>query len=140
MANYHHFDGLSLLGKNQHNNSGHLAIMGAVEKNQEVWDIKSGEYTAIMGGIELDVRKAHFTEKEVSLGLTAIMGGITLIIPEDVAVSCKGTAILGGINLIGKESGGIVGSTSMEIGDLHTASKILHLSCTCLLGGIEIKR
>ncbi len=132
--------GISLLSKNKPNSTGHLALMGAVEKNNESWELKSEDYTAIMGGIELDIRKASFSEREITLGLTTIMGGITIILPEDVAVSCRGTAILGGIDLLGRGTGGIVGNTNMEFGDLQNAAKILHLNCTSIMGGIEIKR
>jgi len=132
--------GISILSKNSHNDSGHLAIMGSVEKTREAWELKNEEYCAIMGGIELDIRKASFTEREVTLTLTAVMGGITVILPEDLAVSCAGTAILGGVDLLGKGSGGIIGNTNMAIGDLNNAAHVLHLNCTCIMGGIEIKR
>ena len=131
--------GVSLLNRDKPNSTGHLALMGAVEKSKEGWKIKNAEYTAIMGGIELDIRKASFSDREVTLGLTAILGGITVIIPEDVAVSCRGTAILGGIDLLGRGSGGIVGNTNTEIGDLQNAAKVIHLNCSCIMGGIEIK-
>lgn len=132
--------GISLLDKNQHYSSGHMAIMGSLEKNNEGWELKSGEYTAIMGGVELDIRKASFSESQVSLVLTSIMGGITLIVPEDVTITCKGTSILGGIDILGKGSGGIIGNTSIQIGDSQSTSKTLQLNCTCIMGGIEIKR
>ncbi len=132
--------GVSLLGKNQHNSKGHLAIMGAVEKSREGWELKSAEYTAFMGGIELDVRKASLVEREINLTLTVIMGGITVILPEDMAVTCQGTAILGGVDIMGRGSGGIIGNTNLEIGDLQNAAQIIHLNCICIMGGIEIKR
>ncbi len=132
--------GVSLLGKNKSNSSGHLAIMGAVEKNNAGWELESAEYVALMGGIELDIRQATFSDREINLGLSVIMGGITVIVPEDVAVTCEGTAVLGGIDLMGRGSGGIVGNASMQSGDLQSADKIVHLNCLCILGGIEIKR
>ncbi|MDD4562290.1 MAG: LiaF-related protein [Syntrophomonadaceae bacterium] len=132
--------GVSLLSKNKSNSSGHLAIMGAVEKNNAGWELESADYLALMGGIELDIRQATFREREINLGLSAIMGGITVIVPEDVAVTCKGTAAMGGIDLLGRESGGIVGSATMQSGDLQSADKILNLNCLSILGGIEIKR
>lgn len=131
--------GVSLFNKDDHNSAGHLALMGALEKSKEGWEIKNAEYTAIMGGIELDIRKASFSDRQVTLGLTAIMGAITVIIPEDAAVSCQGTAILGGIDLLGRGTGGIVGNINTEIGDLQNAAKVIHLNCTCIMGGIEIK-
>lgn len=132
--------GFNILSRNETNNTGHLALMGAVEKSKEGWELKSGEYTAIMGGIELDMRKASFSTREVTLGLTVFMGGITIIIPEDAALSCRGSAMLGGIDVLGKGSGGIFGNTNQEIGNLQNADKVVHLNCTCIMGGIEIKR
>lgn len=132
--------GLSILSKNETNSTGHLALMGAVEKSKEGWELKSAEYTAIMGGIELDVRKASFSTREITLGLTAVMGGITVIVPEDVAISCRGSAVLGGIDVLGKGSGGILGNMNTEIGNIQNADKVIHLNCTCVMGGIEIKR
>ncbi len=132
--------GVSLLGKNKSNSSGHLAIMGAVEKNNAGWELESAEYVALMGGIELDIRQATFSDREINLGLSVIMGGITVIVPEGVAVTCEGTAVLGGIDLMGRGSGGLVGNASMHNGDLQSADKIVHLNCLCILGGIEIKR
>ncbi len=132
--------GLNILFKSGRDSTGNTAIMGSVEKTREHWELKDAEYTALMGGIDLDIRQAIFTKKEITLTLTAIMGGITVIVPEDAAVTCAGTAILGGVDLFGRGTGGIVGSTSMQSGDLHNSEKILHLKCTTIMGGIEIKR
>lgn len=132
--------GLNILFKNGRDSEGNTAIMGSVEKTREPWDLKDAEYTAIMGGIDLDIRQAIFTKKEITLNLSAIMGGITVVVPADAAVTCTGTAILGGVDLMGRGSGGIVGSTSMQSGDLQNSDKILHLKCTTIMGGIEIKR
>lgn len=132
--------GINILSRNEGNQMGHLALMGALEKSRDGWELKSEEYTAIMGGIELDIRKADFSNREVTLGLTAVMGGITVIVPEDVAISCHGSAVLGGIDVLGKGSGGIIGNTSQEIGNLQNADRVLLLNCICIMGGIEIKR
>lgn len=131
--------GINILVKNDHNRGGNLAIMGAVDKSKEIWDLKSGEYTALLGGIDLNIRKANFIERDVTLTLNAIMGGITLVVPEDTAIICKGTAILGGIDLLGRGTGGIFGSSVLEVGDPKTADNLLRLNCTCIMGGIEIK-
>ncbi|MDD3653975.1 MAG: LiaF-related protein [Desulfotomaculaceae bacterium] len=91
-----------------------------------------------LGGIDLDVRKARFAEREVSLTLNAIMGGINVILPEDVAVTCKGTAILGGVEVMGKGSGRrqylrgprvVVGAVDIieTINKLRYNSLILHI-------------
>ena len=132
--------GINVMFKNEHNIGGNTAIMGAVDKTKDSWELSSGDYTAVMGGIDLDIRKANFAEREVTLNLTAIMGGITIIVPEDVAITCQGTAILGGVDLLGKGSGGVVGNADMQTGDLQNAARVLHLRCNCIMGGIEVKR
>ncbi len=116
------------------------AIMGSLERKSSPWKLESGSYQAIMGGIELDLRQAEIAEKVTTLNLTAIMGGIDIIVPDNIAVICQGTAILGGLELPGKESGGIVSSLQAEAGNPAEAEKVLKINCTVLLGGIEIKR
>lgn len=117
-----------------------IAIMGGIEKKDNPWKLESGSYQAIMGGIDLDLRCAEFTEKEITLDLTAIMGGIDIIVPPDLAVSCQGTAIMGGLDLQGKGSGGLVSNIRAEMGDPAKAERHLKLICNIIMGGIEIKK
>lgn len=132
--------GLNFLIKpGNRNTGGNLAIMGSIDKTKETWDLKSTEYTAIMGSIELDLRKAVFSQREVFLNLSVIIGGIDIIVPENTAVSCQGTSILGGVDMMGKGSGGLAGSIDVNFGDPRTASQVLNLNCTCIMGGIDIR-
>ena len=113
--------------------------MSVVEKKAQPWKLESGSYQAILGGVALDLRTAEFTERVISLDLTAIMGGIDITVPEDVAISCQGTAFLGGLDLLGKGSGGLVSDIRTQIGDVDTAEKVLKLNCNIIMGGIDIK-
>lgn len=116
-----------------------IAVMSVVEKKAQPWKLESGCYQAILGGVALDLRTAEFTERVISLDLTAIMGGIDITVPEDVAISCQGTAFLGGLDLLGKGSGGLVSDIRTQIGDVDTAEKVLKLNCNIIMGGIDIK-
>jgi hypothetical protein len=53
---------------------------------------------AVMGGIELDLREAQFSEPEVTLHAYAVMGGIEITVPEDVEVDVSGLAFMGGFD------------------------------------------
>ena len=53
---------------------------------------------AVMGGIELDLREAQFSEPEVTIHAYAIMGGIEITVPEDVDVDVSGFAFMGGFD------------------------------------------
>lgn len=51
---------------------------------------------AMMGGVRLDLREARFAASHVTIRCIAIMGGIQVIVPEDMDVECDGIGIMGG--------------------------------------------
>ena len=51
--------------------------------------------TAILGGVELDMRHATLADDGAEVDATAILGGVDLIIPRDWRVTVRGTPILG---------------------------------------------
>ena len=53
---------------------------------------------AIMGGGELDLRDARFTQDIVKIHAVAIMGGIQITVPEDAEVQVNGIGIMGGFD------------------------------------------
>jgi hypothetical protein len=52
--------------------------------------------TAVMGGIELDLRDAMLEERDVTIWAWACMGGIEIKVPADVDVDVTGLALMGG--------------------------------------------
>ena len=53
---------------------------------------------AVMGGIELDLREAQFSEPEVTIHAYTLMGGIDITVPEDIDVDVSGIAFMGGFD------------------------------------------
>jgi hypothetical protein len=53
---------------------------------------------AVMGGIELDLREAQFSEPEVTIHAYTLMGGIEITVPEDIDVDVSGIAFMGGFD------------------------------------------
>ena len=114
------------------------AIMSGIDYKPEGEMPASGGFTALMGGVELDLSRADFPHPETVLNLTAIMGGIDVKVPADVAVECQATAILGGIDCLGQEVGGVLGSRTMNRPAAGTSPKRLLIRATALMGGVEI--
>ena len=54
---------------------------------------------AIMGSVDLDLRRAEIEGSEVSITAVAIMGGIDVVVPEGVIVHLGGFALMGGKDL-----------------------------------------
>jgi hypothetical protein len=50
---------------------------------------------AFWGGVELDLREASLTARETVIRADAVMAGIEIIVPEDVAVHVEGVGFMG---------------------------------------------
>ena len=59
----------------------------------------------IMGGGEIDLREARFAERDVTIRVVAIMGGVNIIVPEDAEVHVTGLGIMGGFDASGAGPG-----------------------------------
>jgi Domain of unknown function (DUF1707)/Cell wall-active antibiotics response 4TMS YvqF len=53
---------------------------------------------ALMGGVELDLREARFSEPQVTIHAYTVMGGIEITVPEDIDVDVSGVAFMGGFD------------------------------------------
>lgn len=50
---------------------------------------------AFWGGVQLDLREAILTERETVIRADAVMAGIEIIVPEDIAVHVEGVGFMG---------------------------------------------
>ncbi|KAB3533819.1 cell wall-active antibiotics response protein [Alkaliphilus pronyensis] len=130
--------GVSLLLGKRNIGKNNFALMGSIEKNKEPWQLESGSYTALMGGIELDLTVADIPDGETVLDFTAIMGGIEVFVPKDVTVYCQGTVVLGGIELLDRSTGGILSSAKSEQ-IITSSTKQIKIYCRTIMGGIDLK-
>jgi hypothetical protein len=53
---------------------------------------------AVIGTGEIDLRQARFIDGETTIHATAIIGNITVVVPEDADVQIGGTGIMGGFD------------------------------------------
>jgi DUF1707 SHOCT-like domain/Cell wall-active antibiotics response LiaF, C-terminal len=82
---------------------------------------------AVMGGIELDLREAQFSEPEITIHAYTVMGGIEITVPEDVEVDVSGIAFMGGFDH--SASGpGVPGAPRV------------HVLGFAFMGGVEVRR
>jgi predicted membrane protein len=99
-------------------------VMGGNKTISNSQDFKGGDITAVMGGVELDLRGASISSDAV-LNLWATWGGIVIKVPEDWSVINRGTALMGAIE----------DKTISPSG----ATKRLIVTGTAIMGGVEIK-
>jgi hypothetical protein len=53
---------------------------------------------AVVGNGEIDLRQARFVDGETTINATAIIGNITVVVPEDAEVLVGGTGVVGGFD------------------------------------------
>ena len=82
---------------------------------------------AIMGGVDLDFRKAEIEGSEVTITAIAIMGGINIIVPEGVIVHLEGFAIMGG--------------KDMRLADVPIlpGSPVIRVRAFPIMGGVSVR-
>lgn len=73
-----------------------LAIMGGVKRTNLSDDFKGGGATAVMGGVEIDLRDATMEREEAVLDVSAVMGGVKIRVPENWTVVSKVNTVMGG--------------------------------------------
>lgn len=56
----------------------------------------SGKVTAVMGGVDLDLRDAVLAPEGADLAVFTVMGGVSLRVPDTWIVETDGQAVLGG--------------------------------------------
>lgn len=118
-------------GGGQHNNEDILdstAFMAGVKKNILSKNFKRGDVTAVFSGTELNFSQADFTET-AELDLTAVFGGISLIIPSNWEIKSEVVCAFGSV----EDNRAVQPLATNEL------KKVLNLSGTVFMGGIEIK-
>ena len=103
-----------------------FAMMGGVVRSIESQELTAIEATAIMGGVELDLRGAKARGREVVVEVFAWWGGIELYVPEDWRVVTEATPLMGGVD----------DQTRVEVAEPVTT---LIVRGMVIMGGIEIR-
>ncbi len=100
---------------------------GGVKKVVFSKNLKGGDIVTFMGGAEIDLRQADFTNK-ITIDTTNIFGGTKLIVPSSWDVHSEIVAIFGGVD-----------DKRQLNGQSLDPNKVIRLEGTCLFGGIEIR-
>lgn len=73
-----------------------LALMGGSKRSLRIPDLQGGYITAVMGGVELDLRKCRMGGSAAVLDVVAVWGGIDLKVPADWRVEGHVLPLMGG--------------------------------------------
>ncbi|MFY0626054.1 MAG: hypothetical protein JXR07_07160 [Reichenbachiella sp.] len=73
-----------------------VAILAGSHKKINNKQFSGGRLSAVMGGIELDLRQASLHNGKATIDSFTVMGGVKLFVPDDWVINFEATNILGG--------------------------------------------
>lgn len=112
-----------------------LAIMSGCERGGP-WTVPDGHTTvAVMGGVELDLRQASLQTHELTIRAFSFMGGIEIVIPDDVHVDIDGVGIMG---YFGEESND--GEKSRPVRQAPPGAPRIRVTGLAVWAGIAVRR
>jgi hypothetical protein len=84
------------------------AILGGIEKRITSSAFRGGDATAVMGGINIDLRDAAMEGSEATIDVSALMGGVTIRVPRKWKVVNRIVPVMGGVkdNTVSPGDGG----------------------------------
>ncbi|HEV2371436.1 MAG TPA: DUF1707 domain-containing protein [Streptosporangiaceae bacterium] len=75
-----------------------VAIM-AGSRRRGTWVVpKTFIAFALMGGVEIDLREARFSEREVTIHAYTVMGGVDIISDYEIEMDVSGFGLMGGVD------------------------------------------
>ena len=105
------------------------AIFGGISR-KSVWRAgKQTDLLAVFGGAELDLREAVLPQREITMHVVCVFGGVELTVPPEMHVTDSGSAIFGGREIC---------ADSLE--SLAPDAPVLRITGHCIFGGLEVRR
>lgn len=111
-----------------------LAVMGGSTSNGSWHIARHHTSLAMMGGNYLDLREATLSSHETVITAVALMGGIDIVVPEDVRVISEGFGIMGGFGVTDHPS------CTLRVDDIPASAPIVRVRGLGLMGGVGITR
>jgi hypothetical protein len=85
-------------GGARRSSGGAVAIMGGFQRKGHWFAPGVFRCLAFWGGGEIDLREAVLGDGEITIQAFALMGGVSIIVPENAQVAVGGTGIMGGFS------------------------------------------
>ncbi len=103
-----------------------VAVLGGADR-RGAWSVPGRlRVVAVMGGAELDFRRAELTAAVTEIRCFALMGGVDIIVPSDLRVECHGAGIMGAFASTGNPGAGNEGPA-------------LRVTGVALMGGVSVR-
>ncbi|AQQ14338.1 hypothetical protein CGLAU_01755 [Corynebacterium glaucum] len=111
-----------------------ISMMGGIDRRGDWHVAPTHTSLTLMGANLLDLRHARLSSAETVINAFACMGGIEIIVPEDVRVVDGGIGIMGGFGIRNDRS------CTVRMDQLPADAPVIRVRGMALMGGVEIRR
>lgn len=121
-----------LFGKSKQENMDQISyftLFSGLKTNNHSQNFKGGSVAAVFGGSDINLRGARISDQGALLELTAVFGGIDIVVPEHWQVQIAGTPVLGGWE----------NKTTYNSKNTNDNEQVLKVNCIAVFGGVTIK-
>lgn len=103
------------------------AVFGGIQKRGR-WTVPERlPVKAVFGGAELDLTEADLADQRIELQVSAVFGGVSILVPADMRVVLDVKAVFGG-------------SAEPKTAPSGATGPVLHVTGKAVFGGIDVKR
>ncbi|GAA3729285.1 hypothetical protein HDA32_000051 [Spinactinospora alkalitolerans] len=104
-----------------------VAVFGAAERKGRWLVEPRTNVSAMFGGVELDLREAILSQREVTVQCALVFGCLDLVVPPGVRVVNEASGIFGGVSLKHADA------------SLPPEAPTVRVTGVCVFGGVEAK-
>jgi predicted membrane protein len=102
-------------------------IIGGEEFDSRAAGLRAASVFALIGGAQVDLREASLDPDGATLDVTAIVGGLQVLVRPEWAVEVESHGLLGGVD-----------HKLTDVADLPADAPSLHVTTRTWLGGVQI--
>lgn len=108
----------------------HLAVLSGLDRSGD-WRVPEHfKVTAVLGGVELDLRHATFAAPEVVITINAFLGGARVVVGPHINVVLEGSGFMGGYS----------GPSGLVPAQLTADSPTVRIRGRAVWGGVSVER
>lgn len=135
--------GILLLTRVQSSHEGYgesyIHLLGDVRRTG-AWQVRDQEIWCLVGDVRLDLTEAETPPGETTLRLQGLVNGITVILPEDVALAVTSTAFVTEVKMLGYKQDYIFTPYTTETDNYREADRKVRLELLYVVADLKVRR
>lgn len=118
------------------------SFIGDIYLGQEYWELTPLNISHFIGDTVIDLTKASIPFGETRICVSAFIGDVKLLAPNDfdVEVRVEASSFMGDMNVLDRRESGMMRSISTQSPQYMDAGKKIHLVVSMFIGDIVVKR